>query len=1038
LKNIKYILTCLLISIFAACIVPCTSIAEDQRFIWSEEIVGANHGSKEDTLNRFGLAGHGTDGLHSYKDINDYASYTITGSYPNQGKTFNYSGAFAAAIAANPTTPAALLIHKDCAVSVDTTVPATLEFVFVKGGSLTVATGKTVIITHIRAGHYQIFKGLGDVDLSGFEGEIDPEWFGIVGDTETNNLAALEKLETAVSGSTQSTVRFKAGTYYLTDNFTFNANIKVILDYKAIFKTLTAKTLTITNLEADISQHFTGTGTATINTAIVYPEWLGAIAGDATDDSAEISETITSSATGTIAFTKKGSYIIDDDITFPAANSVKILPQAYLTVKTARTVTMNSLFADISLAQKFALEGSGKVDLSQDANATTNIVYPEWWGIDGTADEVQINQAILSLGIRGGDVNFVKTYYTAEPIEILGIINDGAGDVDRIHLTGRGQTTRIISTSSTSIIRAIGADTATDWLRDIRVKDINVIGTPGTTQVGIHFKDIIQDYNTIDGCNVMYCDDKQIYIDHAYVVAIRNCQIGAGGIGQFGVYLENANTITVENVYTKGLSIAATTIGFYMDGCDTVTLTECRYEGPGGGTGFQIGANSSDEAGAVTLIGCGTEGLTSDYQYFAKVGVNYDGSTAATPARNIHFISCQATVNSSEYNNAYGFYIDNANGVTITGCDIGGGLDSSVHCTANAKNIKLGQNQYRVQYPLWQVPYIYSVNPDTIKEIDITPIWVPAKEFYDMNIADSTAPTAATFTSSADSQGVEWIQFPDAEISTAAANITLPGNFPSQRTLGGTAYWSAAPLGVATGYHTSGTSSTTVLTDSTKSWDVNVYAGMSIMNITDGSTSLITSNTATTITLTSPYLENGSDDTWEQYDAYAIYGLGLWSFALDRISTVPSGIGVGIHTAAGASTTVLTDSTKSWTINIFTGMQIRNVTNNAQAKIISNTATTITSAALSGGASWNQYETYTIGDITLGNNIASFAQTASTTPYGLVSTPLDRSEWRISNTQANDTIRITVRRSAISAGDTINAAAGLIGVMVYPVYHPAL
>jgi len=68
------------------------------------------------------------------------------------------------------------------------------------------------------------------------------------------------------------------------------------------------------------------------------------------------------------------------------------------------------------------------------------------------------------------------------------------------------------------------------------------------------------------------------------------------------------------------------------------------------------------------------------------------------------------------------------------------------------------------------------------------------------------------------------------------------------------------------GTHT-GAANASVLTDSTKSWTVNQWAGYRIKNTTDGSFADIVSNTATTITGT---LQGGTDNDWDASDAYVI------------------------------------------------------------------------------------------------------------------------------------------------------------------------
>jgi len=74
-----------------------------------------------------------------------------------------------------------------------------------------------------------------------------------------------------------------------------------------------------------------------------------------------------------------------------------------------------------------------------------------------------------------------------------------------------------------------------------------------------------------------------------------------------------------------------------------------------------------------------------------------------------------------------------------------------------------------------------------------------------------------------------------------------------------------------------------------------------------------------------------------------------------------SAINTGIHTAA-ASTTVLTDSTASFTASALVGLTIVNATDGSSGVIIANTATTITVLALTGGTlnKWTTLDVYYI------------------------------------------------------------------------------
>ena len=77
-----------------------------------------------------------------------------------------------------------------------------------------------------------------------------------------------------------------------------------------------------------------------------------------------------------------------------------------------------------------------------------------------------------------------------------------------------------------------------------------------------------------------------------------------------------------------------------------------------------------------------------------------------------------------------------------------------------------------------------------------------------------------------------------------------------------------------------GANDASVLTDSGESWTTDEHVGYTIYNITDGSSGIITANTATTITAT---LHGGTDNDWDLNDDYKI-GYGVNPDATSGIS----------------------------------------------------------------------------------------------------------------------------------------------------------
>lgn len=71
------------------------------------------------------------------------------------------------------------------------------------------------------------------------------------------------------------------------------------------------------------------------------------------------------------------------------------------------------------------------------------------------------------------------------------------------------------------------------------------------------------------------------------------------------------------------------------------------------------------------------------------------------------------------------------------------------------------------------------------------------------------------------------------------------------------------------GSHT-GANNVPVLVDSTQSWTVNELVGKQLFNVTDGSSTIVTANTADTVT---GVLAGGTDDDWDTGDVYIILEL---------------------------------------------------------------------------------------------------------------------------------------------------------------------
>jgi hypothetical protein len=171
------------------------------------------------------------------------------------------------------------------------------------------------------------------------------------------------------------------------------------------------------------------------------------------------------------------------------------------------------------------------------------------------------------------------------------------------------------------------------------------------------------------------------------------------------------------------------------------------------------------------------------------------------------------------------------------------------------------------------------------------------------------------------------------------------------------------------GWATSGTATT--LVDSTKNWNINQWVNCKVRVVCGtgiGNESIITSNTATTLTV-SPVWNVATPDATTKYEILDAFG---------------------VVTTGGVSTTI-TDANKNWTTNILAGKRVRIVAGTGignEIAITSNTATVMTIASAVTTDTTSVYVIYEIAARGLGTNITWLYGIADTAKAG---------RWLISN-----------------------------------------
>lgn len=130
-------------------------------------------------------------------------------------------------------------------------------------------------------------------------------------------------------------------------------------------------------------------------------------------------------------------------------------------------------------------------------------------------------------------------------------------------------------------------------------------------------------------------------------------------------------------------------------------------------------------------------------------------------------------------------------------------------------------------------------------------------------ILDEAIIAAATTTGLDDCDPIDLSGGPD----TLA--ITVKARYNAAATQGIKVHVRTSPTNDATGAHTGGAHAT-IMTDANAHFIVNEHVGLTIENVTDGSSGVVTANTETTVTVAA--LAGGTANQWALNDVYSIDG----------------------------------------------------------------------------------------------------------------------------------------------------------------------
>lgn len=297
-----------------------------------------------------------------------------------------------------------------------------------------------------------------------------------------------------------------------------------------------------------------------------------------------------------------GTHAIAGDLTVPANVALRLENGAVLSVADGVTLTINGPF-EVPENQVFSLAGTGNIKF----NNGLAIVRPEWWGIDGAADEVQINAAIQAAPVGGIVKLLPKTYILADKI----ILNRP------ILLCG----TSIIGSASTPDGTKIDASAVTGTAIEVTKGSLATCARHQLSNFWLYCGPEIGTSKVTKGIDIQEnCSQWRLF--RVMVTGVTQAQDGSGsyyglyvgGNGDFSGTIEQCYFMSNDIGVYLGTSTQHTTLihssmaGNYTNGCvlydtNTISFVACQLEKNGKiadtTASLQIQASS-----AVTLLGC--------------------------------------------------------------------------------------------------------------------------------------------------------------------------------------------------------------------------------------------------------------------------------------------------------------------------------------------------------------------------------------------------------------------------------------------------
>jgi hypothetical protein len=446
--------------------------------------------------------------------------------------------------------------------------------------------GRPLVPYYLGYGTYDIY--IYDSDTVKTEQKLNVPGAGVSSDESTQSVANIADLKALASGS--STYVDVAGYYTAGDGgggrMYWDSTSGAAQNNGTIF----------------IPNSFPGTGRwKRIYDKEIDIKWFGAYGDGANDDTTEIIAAYTwADANTNDIFFSDGNYLISGPLVFASATSVRTGAGAYFSAASAQNVTFNGPCLG-PLTKRF---GANITAILGDGNLIN--IYPEWWGVDGTADEVQIQAAIVSAYTMGGGriVLGPKTYNAADAITLYPFVSlsgtsahettishTGASNILQATPTGILSGSTLLSTVNVSItdLGLIGDDTDTLdglWLE----------AAPAATQIS---------NITTKNVRISKCKNNGLHIRAHHTCNFQDMNIFSNGGN--GLNIDTDVTTTSCN-YINIYCDSNTGAGFSASGSGGVlhdqTFINC-YSQANGGNGWEILGPTAKYN--INFIGCRSE-----------------------------------------------------------------------------------------------------------------------------------------------------------------------------------------------------------------------------------------------------------------------------------------------------------------------------------------------------------------------------------------------------------------------------------------------